>query len=186
MTKPARIFPRRLSELLGATLKRRAKSQGFASAEILALWADLAGPKSPPERADEDHWPRASRMPIRSRATSGVAGRGPSALEFSILSASSPRTGQTVFLVGWQQIGPIPCARRHLRPPHGDLLTPPPAPSSPPYLPTLMAEVLGTRTCASLARRGRHQSEMTPVVLNRPLRHLGRMALQLCHLSLVR
>ena len=41
MSKPARSFPRPLSELLGSTLSDALKTQGFASAEILARWATL-------------------------------------------------------------------------------------------------------------------------------------------------
>ena len=43
MSKPARSFPRPLSEFLGATLGGVLKEQGFASTEIIARWADIVG-----------------------------------------------------------------------------------------------------------------------------------------------
>ena len=48
MNKPARSFPGRLSELLGATLNDALKTQGFASAEIVTRWAEIVGARSPP------------------------------------------------------------------------------------------------------------------------------------------
>ena len=45
MTKPSRSFPRPLSEFMGATLSDALKTQGFASAEILARWGDIVGPE---------------------------------------------------------------------------------------------------------------------------------------------
>ena len=55
MSKPARSFPRPLSEFLGATLGGVMKAQGFASTEIIARWADIVGRGNRrPQRADEN------------------------------------------------------------------------------------------------------------------------------------
>ena len=43
MSKPARSFPRPLSEFTGATLSDALKRQGFASTEIIARWAEIVG-----------------------------------------------------------------------------------------------------------------------------------------------
>src|SRR6185369_6953692 len=45
MSKPARSFPRPLSDFASAALSDVLKSQGFASAEILSRWSDIVGPE---------------------------------------------------------------------------------------------------------------------------------------------
>src|SRR5882672_410330 len=43
MNSPRRGFPRSLADLTGATLSDALKRQGFASAEIVTRWAEIAG-----------------------------------------------------------------------------------------------------------------------------------------------
>ena len=45
MSKPSRSFPRPLADFTGAALSDALKSQGFASAEILSRWPEIAGPE---------------------------------------------------------------------------------------------------------------------------------------------
>ena len=64
MSKPARSFPRPLSDFMAATMSDALKTQGFASSEIIARWADIAGPEiaahSEPMKIN---WPRAQKTP---------------------------------------------------------------------------------------------------------------------------
>src|SRR5262245_35199915 len=109
MNKPARSFPRPLSELLGATLSSAFKAQGFANAEILARWADIAGPEiaahSEPMKIN---WPRTNRAlqdEPPEPATLVLRVEGPAALEIQHLSAIIIERVNRFF--GWPAIGRI-------------------------------------------------------------------------------
>src|SRR5579872_7508626 len=93
MNKPSRSFPRPLSDFTGATLGDGLRTQGFASAEIIARWADIVGEEiaahSEPMKIN---WPRAmpsgdvdDRAP--EPATLVLRVEGPAALEIQHLSA---------------------------------------------------------------------------------------------------
>jgi hypothetical protein len=114
MSKSARSFPRPLSELLGATLSDALKSQGFASAEILARWADIAGPEiaahSEPMKIN---WPRAVGDNDPDPATLVLRVEGPAALEIQHLSAVILERVNRFF--GWQAIGTISLRQAPLR-----------------------------------------------------------------------
>ena len=88
MNKSARGFPRPLSELTGATLSDTLKAQGFASTEIIAHWAEIAGPEvaahSEPVKIN---WPRRSDDGTAEPATLVLRVEGPAALEIQHLSA---------------------------------------------------------------------------------------------------
>ena len=93
MNKPSRSFPRPLSEFMGAALSDSLKTQGFASTEIIARWADIAGPEiaahSEPMKIN---WPRANAAGDLSEdaaepATLMLRVEGPAALEIQHLSA---------------------------------------------------------------------------------------------------
>src|SRR5262245_47034845 len=59
MSKPSNSFPRPLAALLGATLSDAYKQQGFASAELIARWADIAGPEvAAHSQPIKINWPR--------------------------------------------------------------------------------------------------------------------------------
>ncbi len=125
MSKPARSFPRPLSELLGASLSDAFKSQGFASAEILARWADIVGAEiaahSEPMKIN---WPRPVGDATPEPATLMLRVEGPAALEIQHLSAVILERVNRFF--GWQAIGRIALRqaplRRRTRP------APPPSP----------------------------------------------------------
>jgi hypothetical protein len=109
MNKPSRSFPRPLSEFLGATLSDSLKAQGFASTEIIARWADIAGPEiaahSEPMKIN---WPRAlaggdwGEEPPEP-ATLVLRVEGPAALEIQHLSAVILERVNRFF--GWHAIG---------------------------------------------------------------------------------
>ena len=142
MNKPSRSFPRPLSELLGATLSDALKSQGFASAEILARWADIVGPEiaahSEPMKIT---WPRAVRRRQPEPATLVLRVEGPAALEIQHLSAVILERVNRFF--GWQAIGRIALRQAPLRRRE-------PVPRPPPLDPEIAA-----RIAESLPDRGR-------------------------------
>jgi hypothetical protein len=114
MNKPSRSFPRPLSELLGATLSNALKTRGFASAEILARWADIVGPEvaahSEPIKVN---WPRRGDKDTAEPATLVLRVEGPAALEVQHLSAIIMERVNRFF--GWQAIGRIALRQAPLR-----------------------------------------------------------------------
>jgi hypothetical protein len=105
MSKPARSFPRPLSEFAGAALSDALKAQGFASAEIIARWADIAGAEiaahSEPIRIA---WPRTSSPDEPPEpATLVLRVEGPAAIEIQHLSAVILERVNRFF--GWRAIG---------------------------------------------------------------------------------
>jgi hypothetical protein len=114
MNKPSRSFPRPLSELLGATLSDALKSQGFASAEIIARWADIAGPEIAAHTEPmKITWPRAVGEDGPEPATLVLRVEGPAALEIQHLSAVILERVNRFF--GWQAIGRIALRQAPLR-----------------------------------------------------------------------
>ena len=127
MSKPARSFHRPLSALMGATLSDALKTQGFASAEILARWGDIVGPEvaahSEPLKIN---WPRQSAdgSDQPEPATLMLRVEGPAAVEIQHLSAVILERVNRFF--GWQAIGRIALRQAPLR------RQTPPAPPAPP------------------------------------------------------
>ncbi len=132
MSKPARSFPRPLSEFLGATIGGVLKEQGFASTEIIARWADIVGPEiaahSEPMKIN---WPRVKNdtgdTDQAEPATLMLRVEGPAALEIQHLSAVILERVNRFF--GWQAIGRLalrqaPLQRRRPKP-----APPPPDPA---------------------------------------------------------
>jgi len=133
MNKPSRSFPRPLSEFTGAALSDSLKAQGFASNEIIARWADIAGPEiaahSEPMKIT---WPRAVGEDRPEPATLMLRVEGPAALEIQHLSAVILERVNRFF--GWQAIGRIALRQAPLR------RREPPAPP-PPLDPEIAARI---------------------------------------------
>ncbi|HZL31975.1 MAG TPA: DciA family protein [Pseudolabrys sp.] len=129
MSKPARSFPRPLSEFLGATLGGVMKAQGFASTEIISRWADIVGPEiaahSEPMKIN---WPRvkndAGDGDQAEPATLVLRVEGPAALEIQHQSAIIVERVNRFF--GWQAIGRLALRQAPLR--RRTPALPPPAP----------------------------------------------------------
>jgi hypothetical protein len=106
MSKPARGFPRPLSEFANAALNDALKRQGFASAEILARWSEIVGSEiaahSEPAKIN---WPRPAGDAPAEPATLVLRVEGPAALEIQHLSAVILERVNRFF--GWQAIGQI-------------------------------------------------------------------------------
>jgi hypothetical protein len=123
MNKPSRSFPRPLSEFTAATLSDGLKAQGFASAELIARWAEIAGPEiaahSEPIKIS---WPRAIGDEAAEPATLVLRVEGPAAVEIQHLSAVILERVNRFF--GWQAIGRIALRQAPLR--RREPPTPPP------------------------------------------------------------
>jgi hypothetical protein len=117
MNKPSRSFPRPLSELLGATLGDALKRQGFASTEIIARWADIAGSEIAAHcEPMKINWPRSSSTRAEDTpepATLVLRVEGPAAVEIQHLSAVILERVNRFF--GWQAIGRIALRQAPLR-----------------------------------------------------------------------
>jgi hypothetical protein len=123
MNKPSRSFPRPLSEFTAATLSDGLKAQGFASTELIARWAEIAGPEiaahSEPMKIN---WPRGMGDAAPEPATLVLRVEGPAALEIQHLSAVILERVNRFF--GWQAIGRIGLRQAPLR--RREPPTPPP------------------------------------------------------------
>jgi hypothetical protein len=128
MNKPSRSFPRPLSEFTAATLSEGLRQQGFASTELIAHWAEIAGREiaahSEPMKIN---WPRSSGDEAPQPATLVLRVEGPAALEIQHLTTVILERVNRFF--GWQAIGRIALrqAPLHRRETPTPLLPPDPA-----------------------------------------------------------
>jgi hypothetical protein len=114
MRKPDRSFPRPLAELTGPALNDVLRNQGFASAEIIARWPEIAGPEiaahSEPVKIK---WPRQRGDTPPEPATLVLRVEGPAAIEIQHSSAVILDRINRFF--GWQAIGRIALRQAPLR-----------------------------------------------------------------------
>ena len=114
MNKPSRSFPRPLAELTGATLSDALKQQGFASTEIVARWAEIAGPEiAAHSEPIKINWPRSPDESAPGPATLILRVEGPAAIEIQHQSAVILERLNRFF--GWQAIGRIALRQAPLR-----------------------------------------------------------------------
>jgi hypothetical protein len=125
MNKPARSFPRPLSELMAATLSDAFKAQGFASAEIVTRWREIVGPEiAAHSEPIKINWPRPVGDAPPDPATLVLRVEGPVAVEIQHLSGVIMERVNRFF--GWQAIGRLALRQAPLR-----RRTPPKPPASP-------------------------------------------------------
>ncbi len=162
MNKPSRSFPRPLSDLLGATLDRRAEGAGLRlGRNPVALGRHRRARDRRLERADEDQLAaRATDEETPEPATLVLRVEGPAALEIQHLSAVILERVNRFF--GWQAIGRIALRQAPLRRPRARTgarrrPTRPPPRGSPKALPDIEDDALRER--ARPARR-RHQTKV--------------------------
>jgi hypothetical protein len=114
MSKPERSFPRPLADLSGAALSDALRGQGFASTEIIARWAEIAGAEiaahSEPMKIS---WPRQSGGEPPEPATLVLRVEGPAAIEIQHLTAVILERVNRFF--GWQAVGRIALRQAPLR-----------------------------------------------------------------------
>jgi len=133
MSKPPRGYPRALAELTGATLSDVLRRRGFASSELIARWAEIAGVEiaalSQPIKIS---WPRlregsAEQDEAIDAATLVLRVEGPAALDIQHQAPVIIERVNRFF--GWSAIGRIALRqaplRRRARPPD----RPPPDPA---------------------------------------------------------
>jgi hypothetical protein len=153
MSKPSRSFPRPLSELLSATLSDALKTQGFASAEILARWGDIVGfeiaAHSEPMKIN---WPRPMGDEPADPATLVLRVEGPAALEIQHLSAVILERVNRFF--GWQAIGRIALRQAPLRRREPPQAPPPPDPAIAARIAEGMPDIKDEDLRQALARLG--------------------------------
>ncbi len=140
------------------------KSQGFASAEILARWADIVGPEvaahSEPMKIN---WPRTKDTGDEAPepATLVLRVEGPAALEIQHLSAVILERVNRFF--GWQAIGRIALRQAPLRRRERPKAPPPPDPAiAAPHRRRLAGNQGRGLTSGTGPPRRRHQTKVTP------------------------
>jgi hypothetical protein len=119
VNKPAKRTARPLSALAGACLAESFKRQGFASAEIVTRWAEIAGPEiAAHSQPLKIQWPR-SEFDDGQSATLILRVEGPAAIEIQHLSGVILERVNRFF--GWPAVGRLalrqaPLARRDEKP----------------------------------------------------------------------
>ena len=124
MNKTPRSFPRPLAELTGATLNEVLRRQGFASAEIVARWAEIAGPEiAAHSEPIKINWPRSSEGDAAPAepATLVLRVEGPAAIEIQHQAAVVLERVNRFF--GWRAIGRLALRQAPLR--RRERVTPP-------------------------------------------------------------
>jgi hypothetical protein len=120
MSKPPASFPRPLADLLRKTLNEGFARQGFASAELVTRWADIAGPDvAAHSEPIKIQWPRSATAENPEPATLVLRVEGPAALEIQHMSSIILERVNRFF--GWQAVGQIalrqaPLTRRPKKP----------------------------------------------------------------------
>ena len=158
MNKPARGFPRPLSDFAGAAMNAALKAQGFASAEIVARWADIAGPEiaahSEPVKIN---WPRAMAAgPLADEApepaTLVLRVEGPAAIEIQHLSTVILERVNRFF--GWRAIGRIALRQAPLKHREVRKRPPPPDPAAMARIAAALPQIEDEDLRQALARLG--------------------------------
>jgi hypothetical protein len=153
--KPSRSFPRPLSEFSGAALSDALKRQGFASAEIIARWADIVGAEiaahSEPAKIN---WPRTKEGDEAQPepATLVLRVEGPAAVEIQHLSAVILERVNRFF--GWQAIGRIALRQAPLRRREPPAPPPPPDPAEQARIAASLPDIEDESLRQALARLG--------------------------------
>lgn len=153
MNKPSRSFPRPLSEFTAATLSEGLKQQGFASTELIARWAEIAGREiathSEPMKIN---WPRTATDEAPQPATLVLRVEGPAALEIQHLTSLILERVNRFF--GWQAIGRIALRQAPLRRRETPSPPPPPDPAATARLAETMPAIEDEDLRQALARLG--------------------------------
>jgi hypothetical protein len=119
MNKPARSFPRPLSDLVSRCLGDVFAKQGFASTELVTHWADIVGQDvAALAEPIKMQWPRTVSGDPPEPATLVLRAEGPAAIEVQHLSGTIIDRVNQFF--GWRAVGRValrqaPLARRSSR-----------------------------------------------------------------------
>jgi hypothetical protein len=153
MSRPPTSFPRPLAELTRKTLNEGFARQGFASAELVTRWADIAGADIAAHcEPIKIQWPRPIHDQEPEPATLVLRVEGPAAIEIQHLSSVILERVNRFF--GWQAIGQLALRQAPLK----RTTKPPPPPGPDPQLTSSIAAELGDvaddNLKAALARLG--------------------------------
>lgn len=153
MNKATSSFPRPLSAFAGATLNDALKRQGFASAEIVARWADIVGTEvaahSEPLKIN---WPRRGDEQSPEPATLILRVEGPAAIEIQHLSSLILERVNRFF--GWRAIGRLALRQAPLRRRTPKAVPPPPDPAVAARIAASLPQVEDEKLRQALARLG--------------------------------
>ena len=153
MNKPAQSFPRPLSAFAGTALNDALKAQGFASAEIVARWADIVGTEvaahSEPLKIN---WPRQANEDTAEPATLVLRVEGPAAIEIQHLSSVILERVNQFF--GWRAIGRLALRQAPLRRRTPKKVPPPPDPAAAARIAASLPQVEDEDLRQALARLG--------------------------------
>jgi hypothetical protein len=114
VNKPAKSYPRPLSDLLHKTLHEAFAKQGFASTELVTRWTEIAGTEiaahSQPEKIQ---WSRPHDGKTPEPGTLVLRVEGPMAIEIQHLSGVILERVNRFF--GWQAVGSLRLRQAPLR-----------------------------------------------------------------------
>jgi hypothetical protein len=114
VNKPAKSYPRPLSDLLHKTLHEAFAKQGFASTELVTRWSEIAGAEiaehSQPEKIQ---WPRPHDGRNPEPGTLVLRVEGPMAIEIQHLSGVILQRINRFF--GWQAVASLRLRQAPLR-----------------------------------------------------------------------
>jgi hypothetical protein len=114
MNKPSRAFARPLRDLLGKTIGDTFRKQGFASAELVTRWAEIAGAEiAAHSEPIKIQWPRPIEGEEREPGTLVLRVDGPAAIEIQHLAGViCERVNR---FLGWRAIARIGLRQAPLR-----------------------------------------------------------------------
>jgi hypothetical protein len=122
VNKPAKRYPRPLSDITRACVSEAFRRQGFASTEIVTRWAEIAGPEIAAHAEPlKIQWPR-GEPDAGGSATLVLRVEGPAAIEIQHLSGVILERVNRFF--GWHAVGRLalrqaPLTRRERTAPPG-------------------------------------------------------------------
>ena len=125
MNKPAKTYPRPLSDLIDRCLGETFARQGFASADVVTHWADIVGAEIAVHAEPiKLNWPRADEP---EPATLVLRVEGPAAIEIQHLSGVILERVNRFF--GWRAVGRLALRQAPLTRRPAPKAAPPPDPA---------------------------------------------------------
>jgi hypothetical protein len=152
VNKPAKRYARPLSDLAGACLSETFRRQGFASAEIVTRWAEIAGPDIAAHAEPlKIQWPR-GESDAGSTATLVLRVEGPVAIEIQHQSGVILERVNRFF--GWPAVGRLALRQAPLARRTGKAARQPPNPAETAAIAARLPETMDGDLRQALARLG--------------------------------
>jgi hypothetical protein len=114
MNKPSRAFARPLRDIVGKAMSDTFRKQGFASAELVTRWAEIAGAEiAAHSEPIKIQWPRPAEGEEREPGTLVLRVDGPAAIEIQhLVGVICERVNR---FLGWRAIARIGLRQAPLR-----------------------------------------------------------------------